>query len=209
MRRRLSFLLLFAVSAGLLLTPIFQTFIREAVVIPLLYLVWIGRFVLSAIPYTVLWGCYVALLLLIMGVSLLAKRQKKRKPSQPQPDHEDRVAGLAKLIEQAEQDDYFKWRLAQQLQKLSLDTMAYHSGQPIGEIRQQLRQGTLDIPPELQAYFEAGLKPLGSVVTPQKLFATKHSPTALDLDPVEVAQFLESFYKTQSDHSHEKSRASR
>lgn len=199
MRRRLSFLLVFIVSVGLLLTPIFQTFIREAVVIPLLYLVWVGRFILSAVPHAALWACYVTFLLLVMTVSLLAKRQKKRKPPQLQPDQEDRVAGLAKLIEQAEQDDYFKWRLAQQLQKLSLDTLAYHTGQSIGQIRQQLRQGTLDIPPELQAYFAAGLKPLGSVVTPQKLFATKHSPTALDLDPVEVGRFLESFYQPLSD----------
>lgn len=192
MRNRFVFLLLFAASVGLLLSPVFQRFIREAVVIPLLYLIWIARFFLSAVPHSALWSCYVVFLLLVMGLSLVTGRRKKRTLLQPDPDNRGRLENLADLIRQAEQDDYFKWRLAQQLQKLSLEMIAFQTGQSTDAVRQQLRQGTLAVPAELQRYFAAGLKPLGSVVAPRSRFSTRRTATALDLDPAQVVQFLES-----------------
>ncbi|HRV90800.1 MAG TPA: hypothetical protein P5526_01415 [Anaerolineae bacterium] len=196
MRRRLTFWLALAASVGLLLTPTFRAFVREAIVIPLLYLLWIGRFILSAVPHSALWGCYVAVLLLLMGVSLLRRRSKKPRPRPPNEAVEGRIAGLAHLLRQAEHDDYFKWRLAQQLQKLSLDTIAYHTGQSIPETRRQLQQGRLDLPAELQAYFEAGLKPLGSLAASRKRFLTNRPTMALDLDPAIVVRFLEHFHES-------------
>ncbi|MCB0167373.1 MAG: hypothetical protein KDI79_24300 [Anaerolineae bacterium] len=193
MKRGLMFWLALVASVGLLLTPAFRVFVREVVVIPLLYLLWIGRFVLSAVPHSALWGCYVAVLLLLMSVSLLSRKPKKPRTRPPNAAIEGRVAGLAHLVHQAEHDDYFKWRLAQQLQKLSVDTIAYHTGQSIPEIRRQLQQGRLDLPAELQAYFEAGLKPLGSLAVPRKRFLTNRPATALDLEPATVVRFLEGF----------------
>lgn len=195
MRRPLTFWLVLVVSIGLLLTPNFRTFVREVVVIPWLYLLWIGGIILSAVPRSALWGCYVALLLLIMGGSLLSRKPRKPRLRPPTTAATGRVAGLADLLHQAEHDDYFKWRLAQQLQKLSLDTIAYHTGQSMPETRQQLQQGQLDLPAELRAYFKAGLKPLGSLAAPRKRFLSNQPAPALDLDPVTVVRFLEQFHE--------------
>ncbi|MCB9079853.1 MAG: hypothetical protein H6631_19790 [Anaerolineaceae bacterium] len=204
MKRGLTFWLVLTVSVGLLLTSTFRTFVREAVVIPLLYLLWIGHFIVAAVPHSALWGCYVAILLVIMGGSLLRRRPRKLRTRPPITAAAGRVAGLADLLHQAEHDAYFKWRLAQQLQKLSLDSIAYHTGQSILETRQQLQQGQLDLPAELRAYFEAGLKPLGSLAAPPQRFLTNRPATALDLDPATVVRFLERFHLDQNQAEAEK-----
>ena len=196
MRNRIIVLFLFAATAALLLTSTFQTFIREAIVIPLLTMLWIGRIILAAVPQAALWSCYVTAFLLIMGVSLLTRRPKKRSTAQPTIDTGGRLENLANLIAQAEHDHYFKWRLAQHLQKLSLDVIAYHTGQSVDTIRQQFKQGTADVPPELQAYFKAGLQPLGSISPSQNRLSRRPSPSPLDLDPAEVVKFLERFDET-------------
>ncbi|MCB0211513.1 MAG: hypothetical protein KDJ52_19400 [Anaerolineae bacterium] len=197
MRRRITILLLFAASAALLLTSTFQTFIREAIVIPLLYILWISRIILAAVPQTALWSCYMGLLLLIMGASLLPRRQKKRSQPPPARDSSSRLQNLTKLIEQAEHDDYFKWRLAQYLQNVSIDALAYHTGQANDVIRQQFKQNSANVPPELQRYFAAGLQPLGSMPSAQNRFVKRASTSPLDLDPAEVVKFLERLDETQ------------
>ncbi len=173
-----------------LLAPVFRNFVREVIVIPLLYVFWIGRFIFEAIPQVWLWSACFAVFLMILGIGLLGKQKVKPKTLLPVEANEGRVLGWAKLIRRAEQDDYFKWRLAQHLQKVTLNAIAHHQGQSLKQTRQQLRQGKLDMPPELQAYFQASLQSLGHLPPPKRFFNTK-TTTPLDLDPMQVVQFLE------------------
>lgn len=185
-------------SLGLILliaaaiAPIFRNFVREVIIIPLLYIVWLGRFVVEAIPQTGLWSCFLIFFALILAVGLVDKQQRKSTLYLAGDVDEGRVAGWIKLIQQAEKDHYFKWRLAQRLQKVALNVIAHQQGQSLKRTRQQLRQAELDIPPELQAYFQASLQSLGHLPARRRFF--RPGPPAaspLDLDPEHVIQFLE------------------
>jgi len=174
------------------LTLFSRNFIREVIIIPLLYLFWIGRFLLEAIPQTALWSVAVGLFLLILGVGLIGQRKRKARLQPPPRIFEGRIEKWARLLQQAEQGIYFKWRLAQQLQKVLLRIVAHQTGQSIKQTRQQLRHNQLDLPPVVQAYFKASLQPLGSLASPRWFFQQRSAgPSPLDLDPAYVVQFLE------------------
>jgi hypothetical protein len=192
MKRRwlvsLGLILLFA----MLVSPIFTNFVREVIVIPLLYLLWIGRFLFEALPQAVIWAGFFFMLLLIMGISLLGRNRSTPRSRHTVAVPQARIAAWLDLLQKAERDTYFRWRLAQRLQRLVLDIFAYRADQSLRQTRQQLKQGELAIPPELQAYFQASLQPLGYLSRPKRPFAAKAAPSPLDLDPAQVVQFLES-----------------
>jgi hypothetical protein len=176
---------------AVLLAPVLRDFVREVVVIPFLYLFWFGRFIFESIPQAMLWGCFSILILMIMGISLLGKRHRKRTSLKSLEAHQERIESWANLIHRARQDDYFKWRLAQRLQKLTLDAIAHSKNQSLKQTRQQLKRGELDLPPELQAYFLASLASLGQLSAPKRFFLSKPTTSPLDLDPTQVIRFLE------------------
>ena len=177
---------------AILFTPLFRNFVREVIVIPFLYLFWLGRFLIQTVPQSALWGVLLFVCLLILGISLLGTTKRKPRVVNFAEIQQGRIEGWTYLIDRAARDDYFKWLLAQSLQKLALNAIAHHKGQSLRLTRQQLRQGALDIPPDVEAYFQASLKSLGHLPSPKRLFRTKvRSASSLDLDPAKVVQFLE------------------
>ncbi len=174
----------------LLFAPLCQSFVREVFVVPFLYIFWITRFLFETIPQATLWPIFILLIFLIMSASFVSRPKLKRRVySTPE---QGRIESWAVLIERAETDDYFKWRLAQQLQKLALKSIAHQKGQSIKETRAQLRRGKLDIPPDLTAYFQASLQSLGNLESQNRLlFWKSKAASPLDIEPARVAAYLE------------------
>lgn len=199
MRKRLlpfGIILLLAV----LIAPVFRTVIREIIIIPLLYVFWLSRFFFQAVPQSVLWGIFLGICALILSIGLLGKQRSRLVGPTMAETPQGRIEGWVNLIDKASKDDYFKWRLAHRLQKLTLNAIAGNSGQSLKQTRQRLRRGELDIPPELQAYFEASLQSLGHLAAPSRFSRRKTTLPALDLDPIVVVQFLESLDYETANH---------
>jgi hypothetical protein len=173
------------------LAPFFVDFVREVVVIPLLYLFWLARFVFESFPQDNLWLVFLGLVSLIMLISLIDKRRSKPAPFLSPTPEPGRVESWEALLRRAQQDDYFKWRLAQQLQRLTLAIIAHQEGETFQQARLALRQGRLELPPQLLAYFQASLQPLGYLPQHQRFFSRKPTPSALNLDPHLVIHYLE------------------
>lgn len=191
MNKRFLFLISLILIVAVLFTPLFEQFVREVIVIPFLYLLWIGRFLFEAVPQVVLWAAFSVILMLIMLMSLWRKtRPEPQRYKQTNAAH-GRIEPWLELIQKAERDSYFKWRLAQGLQKLALDMLAYQADLPLKQVRQQLKEGELRLPPEVQAYFQASLKSLGYLSTPRRFFSSKAETSPLDLDPARVVECLE------------------
>lgn len=190
-RRWLPWLLIAA--AALLFAPLCRPLAREVVLIPLLYLLWLLKFLFDAVPQTVIWPLLVLLLFLILAAGLTGGRRQRRRRSAPPPARPaQRVAEWAQLIEQANNDGYFKWRLGQQLQKVMLRLVAEQRQQTIAETRQQLRRGDIDLPPEVLAYFQASLRPLGSLPSTRSWqFWRRPAASPLDLEPAQLIATLE------------------
>ena len=189
MKKRLLPIALILVIA-ILFAPLCGNFVRETVVIPFLYIFWILQFLLAAIPQVTFWPCFVLLMFLIMVVSFVQRPKVQPKTKAPDTAERQRVETWAMLLKKAKGDDYFKWRLAKQMQKLLLESMAHKKGQSFSETRAQLRQNTLDMPPDIRAYFQASLQSLGNL-SPNSRFRLKKVDTPLDLNPAIVADYLE------------------
>ncbi|RMF25951.1 MAG: hypothetical protein D6759_20525, partial [Chloroflexi bacterium] len=156
MRARL-FPLALALILTVALTLLLRGLVRELIILPLLQLYWVARILLESVPQLLLWGLFVGLAFLIAGGSLLRwQREQERTESERRP-HPGRVATWARWIRQAEEGDYSRWRLAHQLGGLALDLLAYRQQCPQEQVKRQLEEGTLAMPPEVRAYLRAGL----------------------------------------------------
>ena len=199
MKRLLPFVVILAIAA--IISPFLSDIIRELIVLPLLYVFWIGRFLVQAIPQEILWSLFVALLALTLMISLLERRRLTSRLRFTTTAPKGRVESWAELLKQAERDPYFKWRLAQHLQKITLNTLAQQRGLSFKQIRQQLRQGQLeDLPPELETYFLASLRSLAQFPVKSGLFQAHSIPPELDLDPMVVVHYLQQLNGETSSH---------
>ena len=186
---------------AILFAPLCSNFVRDVVVIPFLYIFWILRFLLTAIPQATFWPCFVLVLFLIMVVSFVQRSHPPQRIRESATKEPQRVEEWAKLLEKAKKDDYFKWRLAQQMQKLMLESMAHQKGLSFNETRAQLRQGMLDMPPDIGAYFQASLQSLGNLSPGSRFSFTKKTASPLDIDPAVVVAYLEELNPTGSDEA--------
>jgi predicted membrane protein len=178
---------------ALLFAPLVRTFVREVLVIPFLYLFWLVRFLLEFLPQASLWPVFVLMIFLILATAFLSRSARPRRVRPLASPEPGRVAGWRHLLGQARADSYYKWRLGQQMQKLALEAIAQQKGQSIKLTRQQLRNGSLNLPADLQAYFDASLQSLGQLSGGSRLAFWRrgsHSP-ALDLPPERIILFLE------------------
>ena len=184
--------LIVIVLLALLLAPLCRNLVQEMVVIPFLYIFWIGQFFYYAIPEILMWASCLTFLFLIMATSLLEKPRPGQRSRPPQSEEDGRVESWLALLRQAQKDDYFKWRLSQRLQRLALNKLAHYHDQPLNQLRQQLRNGQIAaMPPEIRAYFQSSFQSLGYISAPRRFFFQKRSPSPLDLDPAHVIAYLE------------------
>ncbi|MEM7342960.1 MAG: hypothetical protein AAF485_01845 [Chloroflexota bacterium] len=183
-----------------LLTPFAQTFMRDQIVAPLLYGYWIGRIVFESIPQDIVWGVFAVIILLLTLFSLI----RQPKPTKPQTvfitAKQPQIEQWAKLIRQADGEHYYKWQLAQQFQKLTLEAIAQQERRPVKQIRQQLNNQEIDLPSDIQAYLKASSTSFGHFAVKRRFFSRQHNePSPLDLDPEAMVLFLENRFLGEQD----------
>ncbi len=195
MRRRLALLGLFAVLVALL-ALLLSGLVRELIVIPLLHLLWLMRVLFESIPQVVIWVGVLVLLAIMAWNSL--SRPRPGPFARPTAAAASRapVAAWAANFERAARDDYARQLLAQRLGQLAFDLLASQDRQSDQTIWELLRDPALDIPPEVRAYFQAGIRmqrPLPTLWERLRAWFTKPERFAdpLDLDPEQVIRFLE------------------
>jgi branched-subunit amino acid transport protein len=181
-------LILFTAMA---LAPLLRDFIREFVVIPLLFAFWIGQIIFEAIPQAAFWSCFLGVALLLAGATLFRPGKTRSQIHEAETIQRGRVETWANLIRQAPQEDYYQWRLAQPLRELILETLAYEARLSPKEIKQRLLDDQLDLPPEIRAYLQASLKSLTYLPAPRFLFGSRRPASSLALNPEVLLKFLE------------------
>jgi hypothetical protein len=190
MRKQLLSLGIILITA-IALAPLLRDFIREFVVVPLLYAFWIGQIIFDAIPQAAFWSCFLGVALLLAGASLLRPGKPRSQSREAGTIQRGRVETWANLIRQAPQEDYYQWRLAQPLRELILETLAYEARLSTKEMKQRLMDDQLDLPPEIRAYLQASLKSLTYLPAPRFPFAFRGPASPLALNPEVLVQFLE------------------
>lgn len=214
-RRRLSLVgLVLLLAAPLVL--ILRDVARNVIVVQLLRILWIGRILFESIPQLPLWALFLVVAASIAVRSLIKGRQPLQKvtiveaDSSRVGDYPGRIQVLARWIQRAAEGEYFRWGLVQYLEELILEVLAHHEGATLGQMRQRLRTGRLDAPPEIQAFLQTKQRPTFS--RPASLLSwlrrrlqssteelwSQTSPSAPDLES--IVQFLEDQLEVQHDY---------
>jgi hypothetical protein len=116
-------------------------------------------------------------------------------PVNPHAAASGRVADWSRWLAAATRDDYSRWRLAQRLSQLAIDTLAFREQCSPQEITRRLNNRSLDIPPQLHAYLYAGNMSYTPKFRQRRRFGrpaqnTPH-PDPLAIDPQLVIDYLE------------------
>ena len=152
-RLALIFLMTFAVvGIGLMLL---RGSIQDTVVVPVLYLLWLGRLLFNSLHQTVFWIGMLLLMLVVLG-SGLRKRQDVRQPSRPaggvSPQQNRRVAHWAAQVRHIHDADRWDAASHAEFRKLILSVLAYQAGVSPWEAERDLETGALELPAEARRF---------------------------------------------------------
>jgi hypothetical protein len=142
-----------------LLVLTFRNVVREVIVIPLLYVLWMGRLLLRSVPQTLFWFAFVVVAFFLALGSLA---RGKRPLPQPHPvgrRFSGQVDVWAKWIRLMAAGGYTGWYFGQHVEKLIVAVLAYRERLSARETRRRIKAGDLEVPPEVQAYLGIVLLP--------------------------------------------------
>ena len=170
------------VTASLLLALVVRDVARDVLITPAAYLFWEIRTIYLAVPQLLKWfvlvlaGCVAVLWQLVPEVRPTDRGREAAVPAHGQ------VESLASWIARARRGNYFKWQLANRLGRISRRLHEVSGG----------RSGDPAPATEVEAYLSAGIDH-SFVDFPNSRYPFRpNPPTALDLDPTRVVDYLES-----------------
>jgi hypothetical protein len=188
MNRRLLVLILLAGVLAYLLRDI----IEETLIQPLIYFFWIVRLYYEAFPQIFLWIVLIAGVILMEAASLVTDLATQgREIISRKPAHGP-VESMAEWMLRAPRGLYFKWLIANRLGKLARSLVTFQARQEPKSRWEPLDGPGWEPPREVAAYLESGLNgSFADYPRPRWPFG-KQSPNPLDIDPVDVIDYIES-----------------
>lgn len=194
MSRRFGLLLL-ALPLLLLLVLAATGGLREALVLPLLYLFWLMGVLFQSLPQVLVWGAFVAVAAVAGWRSLARPRAGLPRLAAPAGPGRAVIAEWAGLVANAPANHYARWLLASRLAQLAVALLAGEEASPW----QYLEGASLAMPDDVRSYLRAGRQSY-QPPAPRRLWARASrvaQPDPLELDPVIVIDFFEqSLHKT-------------
>jgi hypothetical protein len=141
-----------------LLALLFQDFLREGIVVPLLYAYWFMRLYVESLPQALLGALFLGVALIWVSKGFLSARGERRRPARElRVEHRGKIETWVERLRLARRGRYFQSRLARRLLELALEAYAYRERTTPEEIRKQVQKGTFRTFRELQVHLEAGL----------------------------------------------------
>ncbi len=153
---KIGFAFVLIVLAFSLVTLIFWDFVRDAIVVPIDYLIWVGGLVIRSIPQEV----YLAAFLLISFVLSLntldrirskpAARSYEQAPSQA----DSRYYRWRMLVSKQSTSPFYRDIFVTEARNLILSMLAYDHGIDSTEAETRVRNGTLTVPEPIRNLIE-------------------------------------------------------
>lgn len=159
MKNRFLPLLISLILTGILIFTV-KDFMRHVIVEPLLYILWFIMLVLNSLPQAIFWALFIIMALIIASKSLATGKTEPQKGELVSIDNKGSVATWYRLLERADTQAYSKWHLARTLRKFTWDQLSSQERFTLDTLDKQKdpwQQVKSSFPPEIGAYFEAGL----------------------------------------------------
>lgn len=189
MKKQFFLSVLLGLIAAIIVIVYGQEFVQEWVVLPLSYLSWFGKLIYRSFDQRVLWVSLVIVVILLAGLSLNRGHQHADEADDFGSSFLQRIQVWRQRLQAADRGAYLQWRLSRYLHDLLLEAIIYRTGFPREQILQGSNQAGLDLPEEILAYLIAGQQ---SESAPRQ-FLDAQPPQALNLDPDEIADFIEDY----------------
>jgi hypothetical protein len=209
---------------GLLLLGI--NFVRDNIVIPFEYDLWLAGLAIRVIPQAILWGILCCVVLVLALRSLVAGKNPPQKVEREEKmrTRSERVAFWTLQIRMRARGSYSRLRFADFFSKLILDILTYTGEVSQEQYEKALKTGLLDLPPEVQTFLKARLTPfyelrsppffqrlMGSIrrllvspaqrsIQPESIKPTVSKGPALDQELESVVTYLEHELEVNSNH---------
>jgi membrane protein implicated in regulation of membrane protease activity len=182
-----------------------QDFVRDVIVIPLLFIPWFAKLLLKSISQSNLWVIFLLLPLVFFVKSLKRLSTPPKTMDKTPEDVTGTVTIWAERLRNAEKGIHYDRSLKQHLGKLFFSILAYNTGTNPEQIRRSMESEDLEAPSAIQAYVKAGdgdIPPtrfrskLGSLF---RSWTRKREVPPLKTDTENVVKFLEKLLKVKHD----------
>ncbi len=162
MKQRGYFILLIILfPLTLALAYIFRETIRQVVLMPILYLLWVINILYQTLGQQILWIFMLVLLLWLVLRNLRPDRTEVYLPSQEAriDSGRGRVSFWAWQVRMIGNEAYSKNFSMEELRRLILTVLAFQEQISLKQVERRLESGELVVPPEVQAVLETGVQP--------------------------------------------------
>ncbi len=153
MRRR-AIPLLVVLGSGWLGALVFGGALRDALIVPLLYLYWYVRLFVEALPQWLLWALFVVLAVALTSGSWYRTIKRQAEPRRRRSEVEmGEVAALADRFRLATRGGYFHRRLRQRLRELVSSVLAARERRSPEWVQEELRGNPDELPDAVRPLF--------------------------------------------------------
>ena len=211
-KRRTIILLGIILVTNLILAAIFRDFIRENVLIPILYLFFYIRLFLKSMGETCLWPILIILVLLISFRLLRVKKKDHQRAygyrAEPGTYEEGRVAFWMKFIKHKSLGMENLSRVSFRLRELVSSVIAYQENLTQHELENVVNQGSLHLPVEIQKYLDRKNQAAAETAKPVSIFEqimgwfrvqNSSNQSAANMELSKVVQYLEEQLELEHD----------
>jgi len=134
------------------LTLVLRGWVRDVILTPILFLLWLGGLLIRSTPQWIFWGVFLVLALLILANSLGTGKRPDQNVDRAEPGHpqRERVLFWAKQIRWKARRDFSLLGNGEPLKRLILEVIAFQERLSLTEVEQRLESGELDVPPTIR-----------------------------------------------------------
>jgi hypothetical protein len=143
------------------LTLVLRDWVRDAIVTPILFILWLGGLLIKSTPQWVFWGVFLVMALLILANSFGAGKRSDQNVGKAEPGRPRRARVSFWAIQVHRQARGFSppTSSAEPLRRLVLEVVAFQERLSLKEVEQRLESEELDVPPAILAYLQHGPTP--------------------------------------------------
>lgn len=191
-RQRLIVILALAAAVEIVALGI-RGLLEDALITPLLYVIWGAIRIFESIPQGTIWIAFVLAACVVALVSIWGGRQGEVRRDTGAALH-GRVYEWLRLVMLAQRHEYSRWRMAQRLMLLLAETIAARERIELRVARQRIASGAIDAPQHIAAFLRAGAD---SYHPRHRTLLQRDEPSPLDVDLEQVIVAVERLVRDQ------------
>ncbi len=192
MRKRILASISLGFFLGILVILFWRELIRELILLPFSYLVWISGLLYRSFDQQTLWIALLIFVTILAWLSLKLRYSFSRMSDDFDDDLPNRVQVWSKRLGDIDRGAYLQWRLAQHISHLLLEAISCRAGLSPDQVADKIADAEFELPEQVRAYLVAA-RGFQSPNSMSRGMFSSTVPQPLDCPPEEMTAFIESY----------------